>query len=68
MVNNRNDRSRETEHRIQSGNRAYYKYKGIMKSKEISRKTRMIVYRVAIRSLVTYEGETMVLINGEEES
>ena len=37
MINNGNDRSRETELRIQGGNRAYYKYKSIMKSKEISR-------------------------------
>ena len=38
MKNNRNDRSREIEHRIQTGNRAYYKYKSIMQSKEISKK------------------------------
>ena len=35
--------SRETEHRIQAGNQAYYKYKSIMNSKEINRKTKMIV-------------------------
>ena len=40
MVNNRNDRIRETKHRIQAVNRAYYKYKSIMKTKEISRKTK----------------------------
>ena len=37
MINNKDDRSRETEHRIQASNWAYYNYKSIMKSKEISR-------------------------------
>ena len=37
-IHNRNDRSRETEHKIQDGNRACCKYKNIMKSKEVSRK------------------------------
>ena len=38
MINNRIGRRRDTEHGIQAGNRAYYKYKSIMKSKEISKK------------------------------
>ena len=38
-----------------------------MKSKGISRKTKMRVYRVAIRPVVTHEVETMILTKGEEE-
>ena len=60
MINNRNDRRREKEHRIQAGNWVYYKYKSIMKSKEINRKTTMKVYKVGIQ-------EKMILRKGEEE-
>ena len=38
-----------------------------MKSKDISRKTKMKVYRIAIRPVVTYGAETMILTKGEEE-
>ena len=66
MINNRNDRSRDTEHIIQAGNWACYKYK-YMKSKEMSRKTKMRVYRVAIRPAVSYGAKTMILTKGKEE-
>ena len=38
-----------------------------MKGNKIRRKTKMRVYGVAIRPVVTYGGETMILANGEEE-
>ena len=38
-----------------------------MKSKEMSRKTKMRVYRVAIRPVVTCGAGTMILIKDEEE-
>ena len=38
-----------------------------MESKEVSRKTKMRVCRVAIRPAVTYWAETMILTKGEEE-
>ena len=38
MINNRNHRSREIEHRIEAENWAYYKNQNIMQNKEISRK------------------------------
>ena len=43
------------------------KYKSIMKSKEIRRKTKMTVYRIAIQPMVTYRIKTMILTKGEEE-
>ena len=68
MIYNRNDRSRETGHRIQDGNRAYYEYKSIMKSKGIiNRKTKMRVNKVAMRPVITYEAGTMILTKSEEE-
>ena len=67
MINNRNDRGRETEHRIQACNRTFYKYKSVRKSKEINRKTKMKVYKVATRPAVTYGVETMILIKDEGE-
>jgi len=39
-----------------------------MKSKEISSKTKMSVYKVAIRSVVTYDAETKILTKDEEEN
>ena len=65
-TNNKNDRTRETDHKIQAGNRACCKCSSIMKSKEISRETKMRVYRVAIRPVVTYRTETMIVTNEEE--
>ena len=38
-----------------------------MKSKEISRETKMRVYRVIIRLVVTYGAETMILTKDDEE-
>ena len=67
MINNRNDRSRKTEHRIQTDNQAYCKYKSIMKNKERSRKTKMRVYRVAIVPAVTYGAATIILTKGKGE-
>ena len=61
IINNRNERSRKTEHGIRAGNRAHYKYKIITRSKEISRKTTMRVCRVALQPVVTYGVETMIL-------
>ena len=63
----RNDRNKEAGHRIHAGNQAYYIYKSIMKRKEISRKTKMRIYRVAIRSVVTYGAGRMILTKDEEE-
>ena len=38
-----------------------------MKSKEISRKTKMRIYRVTIQSVITYGAETMIVTKDEEE-
>ena len=38
-----------------------------MKSKEISRKTKMIVYRAAIQTVVICGAKAMILTKGEEE-
>ena len=51
------------EHRIQTENRAYYKYKSVTKKKEMSRKTKMSVYR----SVVTNGAETTILTKAEED-
>ena len=55
----------EKQYITQAGNRAYYKYRSITKSK--SRKTKMGVYKVAIQPVVTYGAGTMILTKGEEE-
>ena len=54
MIKNRNGRSSETVREYREGQKT-------------SRKTKMRVYRVAIRPAVTYEVETMILTKGEQE-
>ena len=49
IISNRNDRKWEVEQRIQAGHRAYYKFKDIMQNKGISKKTKLKIYKIAIK-------------------
>lgn len=61
VVNGNNDRSMEINERLQAGNRAYWSYLRYLKDKSISRKTKLQIYKTAIRPVVTYAAETMCL-------
>jgi Reverse transcriptase (RNA-dependent DNA polymerase)/Endonuclease/Exonuclease/phosphatase family len=67
IIDNKNDKSMQINEKIQSGYKAYFRYKEIMKSKKISNKTKLRVYKTAIRPVVTYAAETARLTNKEEE-
>ncbi|KAI4462420.1 hypothetical protein MML48_4g00013485 [Holotrichia oblita] len=68
IISNKNDRSIEIVQRIKAGHNAYYRYKDIMRSKKISRKTKLKVYKAAIRPTVLYAAETMRITNKDAEN
>jgi len=64
--NNRNDRC--IKERIQTGNKAYYANLQMLKSKIISRRSKLQIYKTLIRPVVTYWAETWTLAATEENS
>jgi len=62
--NNRNDRC--IKERIQTGNKAYYANLQMLKSKIISRRLKLQIYKTLIRPVVTYGAETWTLTATEE--
>jgi hypothetical protein len=44
-----------------AGNKCYYALGSIMRSKSISRKSKLIIYRTVIKPIVIYASETSVL-------
>lgn len=68
IVNSKNNRSVEIQERIQAGNRAYWTYKKLLQDRNISRNTKLMIYRAAIRPVTTYASETMSLTSKDEEN
>ena len=62
--NNRNDRC--IKERIQTGSKAYYGNLQVLKSKIISRRSKLQIYKTLIRPVVTYGAETWMLTAAEE--
>jgi hypothetical protein len=62
--NNRNDRCMKE--RIQAGNKAYHANFQMLKSKIISRRSKLQIYKTLIRPVVTYGAETWTLTTAEE--
>jgi hypothetical protein len=52
--------------RIQAGNKAYYASLLMLKSKSISRRSQLQIYKTLIRPIVTYGAETWTLTLTEE--
>ena len=52
---------------IQIGNRAYYANSRLLRTKLISRNTKIKTYKTLVRSVVTYGGVTRTLIKMEQE-
>ena len=61
---NRNDRC--IKERIQTGNKAYYANLQMLKSKVISRGSKLQIYKTLIRPVATYGAETWTLTAAEE--
>lgn len=66
-INGKNERSVEVTERIKAGDRAYWRYRQLLKDKQLSTKTKLRVYRTAIRPVVTYAAEVMCLTSKDEE-
>ena len=61
--NNRNDVYKR---KIQARNKAYYANLQMLKSKTISRRSKLQIYKTLIRPVVTYGAETWTLTAAEE--
>ena len=57
-VNNKNSINQEIQRRLIAGNRAFYANINLLKSRMLSRKTKLKIYRTLIRPVVTYGAET----------
>ena len=67
QMNQTNSISSEIEARILSGNRYYYAYGKLMKSKALNRSSKLKIYKSLIRPVVTYGCEAWRLTNRDEQ-
>jgi hypothetical protein len=58
VLNEENDTGLEIRSRVMAGNKCYYALGSIMRSKSISRKSKLKIYRTVIKPIVTYASET----------
>ena len=66
MVNEINSRSEEVNAQLIMANRAYYGLQNHMKSRNISRNIKTLLYKTLIRPVLTYGSETWVLSKQDE--
>jgi hypothetical protein len=66
QLNQTNSTSSEIQARILSGNRCYYAYGKLMKSRELNRSSKLKIYTSLIRPIVTYGCEVWTLTNRDE--
>jgi hypothetical protein len=62
----KNDVSLETQRRIKSARRCFFKLRKQLQSKHFSRRTKFIIYKTLIRPVLLYGSETWVLTKREE--
>jgi hypothetical protein len=60
-VNRNNSIEEEIKERISLGNKAYYAKQELFKSKLLTKKTKLRMYKSLVRPVVTYASETWVL-------
>jgi hypothetical protein len=58
--------TKEIQARLKAGNRCYYALQAVLKSRRISRKVKLNIYKTIIRPIVTYACETWVLTRKDE--
>jgi sorting nexin-29 len=61
VLNEENYTGLEIRSRVMAGNKCYYALGSIMRSKSISRKSKLKIYRTVIKPIVIYASETWVL-------
>jgi hypothetical protein len=68
LVNSQNEISDCIQDRIQNGNKAYFDNLKLFKSKLLTRNTKVKIYRILVRPVVTYGSETWTLKTGEKKA
>jgi hypothetical protein len=66
-MNQINSTSSEIQARILSGNRCYYAYGKLMKSRALNKSSKLKTYKSLIRPIVTYGCEVWTLTNRDEQ-
>lgn len=66
-INNRNDVTAEIRKRITAANRCFYGLRKFLRSNVIKRKTKLLLFKGLIRSVLTYACETWTLTHADEE-
>jgi hypothetical protein len=66
-MNQTNFKSSEIQARILSGNRCYYGYGKLLKSRALNRSSKLKIYKSVIRPVVTYGCEAWTLKNRDEQ-
>jgi hypothetical protein len=61
-----NNISADIQARLTAGNMRYYALQNVLRSKNISRKAKLNVYKTIMRPVVTYGGETWTLTKKDE--
>lgn len=66
LITDKNENNMEIKARIAAGNRAYFSFLNLLKSKIVSRKTKLTIYRTVIRPVVLYGSETWTMTVKDE--
>lgn len=66
LITNNNDTTEEIQKRIMNANRCYFRLQNLIKSRLLSRNTKILVYKTLIRPVLTYAAETWVLTKRNE--
>ena len=66
LIDNEHRTDKCIQEQIQKGNRAYHANKQVLRSKLISRNTKLRVYKVIIRPVATYGSETWTMTVKDE--
>ena len=67
IVTKDNNIKTEIQARLMAGNRSYYALENILKSKSVSRKIKLNIYKTMIRPIVMYGSETWPITKAEEQ-
>ena len=67
QMNQTNSISSEIQARIPSGNRCYYAYGKLMKSRALNRSSKLKIYKILVRPTVTYGCEAWTLADRDEQ-
>ena len=68
LICNDNRIEKEIQRRILAGSRTYFAAIGLLKSRLLSRATKILLYKTLIRPVVTYGAETWTMTKKEEEA